>query len=91
VAGDVLGGLDLAQQFGGVAADAAGVISTIWILPCGSTTKVPRSARPASSIITPKLRVPPVGSPIIGYWILPMVSEVSCQALWVKCVSVETL
>jgi hypothetical protein len=54
-------------------------------------TKVPRSARPASSIITPKLRVmAPVGSPIIGYLILPMVSEVSCQALCVKWVSVDT-
>ena len=43
------------------------VISTIWILPSGSTTKVPRSARPASSIITSKLRViVPVASPTIG-------------------------
>jgi hypothetical protein len=67
------------------------LISMIWILPCGSMTKVPRSARPASSIITPKLRVmAPVGSPIIGYLILPMVSEVSCQALCVKWVSVDT-
>jgi hypothetical protein len=32
----------------------------------------------------------PVGSPIIGYLILPMVSEVSCQALCVKWVSVDT-
>ena len=65
--------------------------STSWITPSGSTTKVPRSARPASSISTSKLRViVPVGSPTMGYWILPMVSEVSCQALWVKWVSVET-
>jgi hypothetical protein len=32
----------------------------------------------------------PVGSPIIGYVIFLMVSEASCQALWVKCVSVDT-
>ena len=38
-----------------------------------------------------KLRVMvPVGSPIMVYWILPMVSEESCQALWVKWVSVDT-
>jgi hypothetical protein len=43
------------------------VISTAWITPCGSTMKVPRSARPWSSRITSKLRViAPVGSPIIG-------------------------
>ncbi len=67
------------------------LISTIWILPSGSITKVPRSASPSSSIITPKLRVmTPVGSPTIGYVILLMVSEASCHALWVKCLSVDT-
>ena len=42
--------------------DAATLIS-----PSGFITNVPRSAKPSSSIITPKLRVMrPVGSPIIG-------------------------
>ena len=59
------------------------VISTIWILPSGSTTNVPRSARPSSSISTSKLRDSrPVGSPISAYLILPIASDVSCQALW---------
>ncbi len=33
----------------------------------------------------------PVGSAIIGYWIFLIVSDASCHALCVKCVSVETL
>ncbi len=45
-----------------------------------------------SDYLTPILLMvmSPVGSPIMVYWILPMVSEESCQALWVKCVSVDT-
>ena len=84
VGGDVLRGLDLAQQFLGVAADAAGVISMIWIPPSGSMTKVPRSARPASSISTSKLREIARGRVadhrVLGSCLI--VAEVSCQALW---------
>src|SRR5690606_1113500 len=65
------------------------VISISWMTPSGSITKVARSARPWPSRITSKFRViSPVGSPIIGNWTLAMVSEASCQALWVKWVSV---
>ena len=53
--------------------------------------KEPRSAKPSSSIITPKLRVMvPVGSPIITYCTFLMASDESAQALWAKWVSVET-
>jgi hypothetical protein len=67
------------------------VISITCMTPCGSMTNVARSARPAPGRITPKLLViTPAGSPIIGNRILPIVSEVSCHALWVKWVSVDT-
>src|SRR5580698_7663332 len=61
------------------------------ILPSGSITKVPRYARPCSSISTSKLRASvAVGSPTNGYCTFLMVSEVSCHALCAKCVSVDT-
>ena len=67
------------------------VTSMNWMTPSGSTRKVPRSARPWPGRSTWKFSDScQVGSPIIGYWIFPMVSEVSCQALWVKWVSVDT-
>src|SRR5690606_29169938 len=42
----VLGSLDLAQQVGSVTADTFGSDFTAWMMPCGSTMKVPRLARP---------------------------------------------
>ena len=66
-------------------------LSHCLIWPSGLITKVPRCAMPSSSIITSKLRVSvPVGSPASGYLILAMVSEVSCQALCAKWLSVDT-
>src|SRR5690606_20203900 len=68
------------------------VTSIAWMMPSGSTTKVARSARPWPSRMFSKLLViTPAGSPIIVYLILPIASEVSCQALCEKWVSVETL
>ena len=89
---DILSGLDLAQQFPRIAADAARGDLDDLDLAAGSTTNVPRSARPTSSISTSKLRLmAPVGSPTMVYSILLIAGEVSCQALCAKCVSVETL
>ncbi|MNW04658.1 hypothetical protein D3C71_2007760 [compost metagenome] len=53
--------------------------------------KVPRLARPWSARRISKLfEIAMVGSPIMVYWILAMVSEASCQALCTKWVSVDT-
>src|SRR5690606_36744627 len=67
-------------------------ISTVLITPSGLITKVPRRARPSSSMCTPKARVSWwVGSPTSGNWALPTAAEVSCQTLWEKWVSVVTM
>jgi hypothetical protein len=66
-------------------------ISAILTKSSGLTTNVPRYASPSSSMYTPKARASrPVGSASMGYLIFLMVSEASCHALCVKCVSVLT-
>ena len=66
-------------------------ISAVLMIPSGFIMNEPLKAKPSSSIITSKfLDIAPVGSPIIGNFIFLIVSDVSCQALCVKCVSVDT-
>src|SRR5690606_7948562 len=56
--------------------------SMVLITPLGSITKVPRRARPSSSMCTPKARVRVwVGSPTSGNLALPTAGEVSCHTL----------
>ena len=89
---DVLGGLHLAEQLGGVAADALG--GDLDELDDAVGVDHERAAVGEALALAQHVEVAAdrraVGSPIIGYWILPIVSEVSCHALWVKWVSVDT-
>ena len=88
---DELGSLNLTEKFFGVAADAFVMNFADNDTALGVDHECTARARPALSIITPKLRVIwPVGSPSIGNSTFLMASEESCQALCVKCVSVET-
>src|SRR3989344_424580 len=66
--------------------------SAVLMTPSGLITKVPRRARPSSSMCTPKARVSLwVGSPTRGNWALPTAGEVSCHTLSEKWVSVVTM
>ena len=66
------------------------VTSTTWITPSGSMTKVPRSARPCLEQDVEVAGDRPGGVADHGVLDLADRVEVSCHALWVKCVSVDT-
>src|SRR3546814_8515057 len=88
----VLRGLDLAEQLDRVAADALGgdldeLDDAVGVDEERASVGQALPSRSTSKFVA----IVAVGSPSMKYSILPIVSEVSCHALCVKWVSVDTL
>jgi hypothetical protein len=90
--GDVLGGLDLAQQFAGVAADA--VVMDLAQLDLALGVDHEGAAQRQALVLDHHVEVAGDAAGGVadqrGSAILPIASDVSCQALCAKWVSVDT-